>query len=89
LVLYQALLQSAEEPVLPMLTDQLLQILQVVAVEVVVEQPKTQVQIMADHLHKLCHLGLQSNMEITEVQLQTLHTNLVEVAEVLVQSVVR
>jgi hypothetical protein len=44
---------------------------------------------MADHLHKLCHLGLQSNMEITEVQLQTLHTNLVEVAEVLVQSVVR
>jgi hypothetical protein len=89
LVLYQALLQSAEEPVLPMLTDQLLQILQVVAVVVVVEQPKTQVQIMADHLHKLCHLGPQLNMEMTEVQLQTLHTNLVEVAEVLAQSVVR
>jgi hypothetical protein len=43
LVLYQALLQSAEELVLPMHTIQLLQILQVVAVEVVVEQPKTQV----------------------------------------------
>jgi hypothetical protein len=44
---------------------------------------------MVDHQHKLCPLALQLNMEMTEVQLQTLHTNLVEVVEVLVQSVVR
>jgi hypothetical protein len=44
---------------------------------------------MADHLHKLCHLVRHLNMEMTEVQLQTLHTNLVVVVEVLVPPVVQ
>jgi hypothetical protein len=89
LVLYQALLQSAVVLALHMHIHQLLQILLAVAVVAVAEQPKIQVQIMVELQRKLCPLVRHLNMEMLEVQLQTRHTNLVEVAEVLVQSVVR
>jgi hypothetical protein len=83
------LLQSAVVQVLLMHMDQLRQILRAVAVAAVVAQPKTQVQMMVEHQHKLCPLALQLNMETLEVQLQMLQTNLVEVEVVLVRLVVR
>jgi hypothetical protein len=88
LVLHLGLLQSAVVLVLPMHIVQLLQILQVAVVVVVVEQPKTQAQIMVDHLHKLCHLVRHLNMEMLAALHRTLHTYLVAVVEVQAQSVV-
>jgi hypothetical protein len=82
------LLQLAVVQVLPMHIVQLLQILQVAVVVVVVEQPKTQAQIMVDHLHKLCHLVRHLNMEMLAALHRTLRTNLVVVVEVQAQSVV-
>jgi hypothetical protein len=87
--LYQVLLQSAVVLVLLMHMDQLRQILRAVAVAAVVVQPRTQVQIMVEHQHKLCPLALRLNMETLEVQLQMLHTNLVVEEVALVRLVVR
>jgi hypothetical protein len=69
-------------------TIQLLKILEAVVVAVVVVQPKTQIQIMVEHQHKLCHLVRHLNMETLAVLHRTLHTCLVGVVEVLVPPVV-
>jgi hypothetical protein len=88
LVLHQVLLQSAVVLALHMHTIQLLKILQAVVVAVVVVQPKTQIQIMVEHQHKLCHLARHLNMETLADLHRTLHTCLVGVVEVLVPQVV-